>query len=69
MVNYQATFEFQRLPLGMDFTQEGIEFLKNDEFVEYYHNYYKEGAHFEDFRKMVDERVHLGQIIRNKSLN
>jgi hypothetical protein len=67
MVNYETTFEHQRLPLGMEFTDEATEFMKsNDEFVQYYHNYYKEDFHFKSFREMVHERIRLGQIIQNE---
>ena len=69
MTNYETTFEFQRLPIGMEFTNEGIEFMKNnDEFVQYYHSYYKEALHFKLFREMVNERIYLGQVIRHDSL-
>jgi hypothetical protein len=70
MSHYETTFEHQRLPLGMEFTDEAITFMKdNDEFVKYYHNYYQEDSHFQSFREMVDERIHLEQIIRNKGLH
>jgi hypothetical protein len=69
MTHYETTFEYQRLPLSMEFTQEAIDFMKsNDEFVHYYHNYYKKDRHFRAFREMVDERVRLGQVLRNEGL-
>jgi hypothetical protein len=69
MSNYETTFEHQRLPLGMEFTSEAIDFMKkNDEFVQYYHNYYKQDLHFQPFREMVQERIRLGEIIRNEGL-
>ncbi|CAF5055318.1 unnamed protein product, partial [Rotaria sp. Silwood1] len=53
MSHYETTFEHQRLPLGMEFTNEAIDFMKNnDGFVQYYHNYYKEDHHFQLFREM-----------------
>ncbi|CAF3923142.1 unnamed protein product [Rotaria sp. Silwood1] len=67
MSHYETTFEHQRLPLGMEFTNEAIDFMKNnDGFVQYYHNYYKEDHHFQLFREMVNERILLGEIIRNE---
>jgi hypothetical protein len=67
MSYYETTFEHQRLPLGTEFTEEAIEFMeKNDEFVQYYHNYFKEGRHFQSFREMVNERIRLGEIVQNK---
>lgn len=67
MSHYETTFEHQRLPLGMEFTDEAINFMKNnDEFVKYYHNYYQGGNHFQSFREMVHERIRLGQIVRNE---
>jgi hypothetical protein len=67
MSYYETTFEHQRLPIGNEFTDEAIEFLKiNDDFVQYYHNYYKEDHHFQSFREMVHKRVRLGEIISNK---
>jgi hypothetical protein len=70
MSHYETTFEHQRLPIGMEFTDEAIDFIKSsDEFVQYYHNYYKEDHHFRSFREMVDERIRLGQILRNEGLH
>ena len=61
MAQYETTFEHQRLPIGMEFTNEAIKFLKdNNEFVKYYHNYYKDESRFRSFREMVDERARLG---------
>lgn len=69
MINYQKTFEFQRLPVGTKFTDEAIEFMKNnDEFIQYYHNYYNDDISFKCFREMVDERVGLREILRNGNL-
>jgi hypothetical protein len=68
MSRYEKSFEHQYLPIGNEFTNEAIQFMKNnDEFVQYYHNYYKEDHRFESFREMVHERVRLGQIIPDKS--
>jgi hypothetical protein len=63
------TFEYQRLPIGTNFTEEVINFMKNNtEFIQYYHNYYHEGALFTSFRDMVHERMRLNQILKNNSL-
>ncbi|CAF1689875.1 unnamed protein product, partial [Adineta ricciae] len=68
MATYQTTFEHQRLPLGMEFTEEAIEFMRNnDEFVQYYHNYYIEDHHFKTFREMVQQRILHGEIIQKES--
>ncbi|CAF1182285.1 unnamed protein product [Adineta ricciae] len=68
MATYQTTFEHQRLPLGMEFTEEAIEFMRNnDEFVQYYHNYYIEDRHFKTFREMVQQRIHHGEIIQKEN--
>jgi len=70
MEKYRATFEHQRLPLGMSFTNDAIVFMKeHDEFVQYYHNYYKKDIIFDSFRQMVDQRVHSGEIVRLEGLN
>ncbi|CAF1501841.1 unnamed protein product [Adineta ricciae] len=64
MTDYENTFQHQRLPLNAEFTDEAIEFIRaTDDFAQYYHNYYKEGARFQSFRTMVDERIRLGQIV------
>ncbi len=69
MSHYETTFEHQHLPLGTEFTGEAIDFMKKkDEFVRYYHNYYKDEVHLQPFRKMVDERIRLGQIIKHEGL-
>jgi hypothetical protein len=69
MSYYETTFEYQRLPLSMELTNDAVDFMKNnDEFVQYYHNYYKEDVHFQPFREMVQKRISLGQIIRNEGL-
>jgi hypothetical protein len=69
MAHYETTFEYQRLPLGMVFTNEAIDFMKrNDNFVKYYHNYYKEDDHYQSFREMVHERIRLGEIVPNEGL-
>ncbi|CAF1656522.1 unnamed protein product, partial [Didymodactylos carnosus] len=65
--NYETTFEHQRLPLGMEFTEEAIEFMRsNDGFVQDYHNYCKEDRHLKSFREMVQERIRLGEIIQKE---
>jgi len=65
MTDYEITFQHQRLPLNMEFTDEAVEFMRiNDEFVQYYHNYYKDDCHFQPFRTMVDERIRLGQVVK-----
>ncbi|CAF1231570.1 unnamed protein product [Adineta steineri] len=65
MEKYQATFEHQRLPLGMIFTDDAINFMKeHGEFVQYYHNYYKKDIIFNSFRQMVDQRVQSGEIVQ-----
>lgn len=69
MSHYETTFEHQRLPIGMELTDEAIKFMKdNDEFVKYYHNYYKDDPRFRSFREMVDERARLGQVLRHEGL-
>ena len=53
----------------MEFTDEAIEFMKdNDEFVNYYHNYYKDEPRFRSFREMVDERTRVRQVLRHEGL-
>jgi hypothetical protein len=53
----------------MEFTDDAIDFMKNnDEFVQYYNNYYKDDHHFKSFREMIHERIRLGEIIQNESL-
>ena len=69
MRDYETTFEYQRLPIGTEFTDEAIDFMKNnDDFVQYYHNYCHNDPIFNSFREMVNERVRLGQISRKDSL-
>ncbi|CAF4818491.1 unnamed protein product [Rotaria socialis] len=67
MESYELTFEHQRLPLGMEFLDEAIDFMKNNNhFVQYYHNYYKEDSRFKSFREMIDERIRLAEIVQNE---
>lgn len=67
MAHYETTFEHQRLPFGMEFTNEAIEFMRTkDGFVQYYHNYYEDEPQFQSFREMVDERVRLGQVVKDE---
>ncbi|CAF1169996.1 unnamed protein product [Adineta steineri] len=67
MSRYETTFEHQYLPLCNEFTNEAIQLMKtNDEFVQYYHNYYKGDSRFQSFCDMVNERVRLGQIKTDK---
>ncbi|CAF4921457.1 unnamed protein product, partial [Rotaria sp. Silwood1] len=67
MSMYENTFQHQRLPLGMIFTKYAIEFMRcNDDFVPYYHNYYMEELNLTSFQEMVNERIRLGQIVRNQ---
>jgi hypothetical protein len=68
MATYQTTFEHQRLPLSAEFTDEAIELMKSsDAFVEYYHNYYKEGPHLENFREMIHHRLRRGEVVQEES--
>jgi hypothetical protein len=66
MITYAASFEHQRLPIGMALTEDAIElFRENSQLIQYYHNYYREEPRFQAFRNMVDENVRSGQIQKN----
>lgn len=68
MTAYQTTFEHQRLPLGAQFTDEAIELMRsNNAFVEYYHNYYKDESHLQNFREMIHQRLQRGEIVQKES--